>query len=100
MSVWSSLALSLAGFGAGYGINLLRDYQTSPRGLVDLLPWAFLVERDPQGIILNKDGSFTAAFEIQGPDRASSTDEELNALSRQVSRAFAPLVTSWTFHYD
>jgi len=100
VSLWSSLALSLAGFGAGYGINLLRDYQTSPRGLVDLLPWAFLVEREPLGIVLNKDGSFTAAFEIQGPDRASSTDDELNALSRHVSRAFAPLVTSWTFHYD
>ncbi|HET9211122.1 MAG TPA: hypothetical protein VFR03_12025, partial [Thermoanaerobaculia bacterium] len=100
MSFWGSLALSLAGFGAGYGIHLLRDYQSSPRGLVDLLPWAFLVERDPQGIVLNKDGSFTAAFAIQGPDRASSTDEELNALTRHVSRAFSPLVTSWTFHYD
>lgn len=100
MSLWTTLVSSLAGFGAGYAINALRDYRTTPRGLVDLLPWAFLVEPEPQGIVLNKDGSLTAAFAIQGPDRASSTDETLNALSHHVSRALAPLVNSWTFHYD
>jgi type IV secretion system protein TrbE len=100
MSALTSLAFTLAGFGAGYAFHLLRDYQSAPRGLVDFLPWAFLVDREPQGIVLNKDGSFSAAFAIQGPDRASSTDEELNALSHHVSRAFAPLVSAWTFHYD
>lgn len=100
MSALTSLLLTLSGFAAGRLVDVLRDYQPPRRGLVDLLPWAFLVEREPQGVILNKDGSFTAAFEIQGPDRASSTDEQLNSLSAHISRAFGPYVTSWTFHFD
>jgi type IV secretion/conjugal transfer VirB4 family ATPase len=100
MSALTSLLLTLSGFVAGRLVDALRDYQPPRRGLVDLLPWAFLVEREPQGVVLNKDGSFTAAFEIQGPDRASSTDEQLNSLSAHVSRAFGPFVTSWTFHFD
>jgi hypothetical protein len=100
MSPLSSLLLTLSGFAAGRLVDFFRDYQPPRRGLVDLLPWAFLVDREPQGVILNKNGSFTAAFEIQGPDRASSTDEQLNSLSAHVSRAFGPFVTSWTFHFD
>jgi type IV secretion/conjugal transfer VirB4 family ATPase len=100
MDPLSALALAFGGFAGARLADWLRDYQPARRGLVDLLPWAFLVETAPQGIVLNKNGSFSAAFEVQGPDRASSTEEELNALTLHASRAFAPFVTAWTFHFD
>ena len=37
----------------------LIDYRTKTKGLPDLLPYAALVE---PGVILNKDGSFTAGW--------------------------------------
>jgi type IV secretion system protein VirB4 len=93
------MAIFLSGAGAASAARRLRDYTPPRRGLVDLIPWAFLVSSTP-GAVLNKDGSFTASFEIQGPDRASSTDEDLNALSLHVSRAFGPYTNAWTFHFD
>ena len=44
------------------------DYRTKTKGLPDLLPYAALVE---PGVILNKDGSFTAGWVIRGQDTAS-----------------------------
>jgi type IV secretion/conjugal transfer VirB4 family ATPase len=99
MGALPALLLGL-GFGLGRLVDRLRDYTPRRRGFVDLLPWNFMVAETPQGIILNKDGSLTAAFALQGPDRSSSTDEELNALTLEVSRALSPFVTEWTFHFD
>jgi type IV secretory pathway VirB4 component len=96
----TGLLFGLAGFGAAGALARLRDYGARQRGLVDFLPWAFLVASEPQGVVLNKDGSFTAAFELRGPDRASSTEADLNALSQQVSRALSGFVNSWTFHFN
>lgn len=92
--------LFLAGAGAISGLQRLADIPRRRRALSDLLPWAFVVS-DPQettGIVLNKDGSFTAALLLGGPDRASSTDEELNILSTLFARAFTTFTDSWTFH--
>ena len=52
----------------------LRDFRQNVKGLSDLLPYAVLIE---EGIILQKDGSFLAAFEYTGRDTDSATDEEL-----------------------
>lgn len=97
----SGLFFALAGFGAAGLLGKLRDYRAGrQRSLVDFLPWAFLVASHPQGVVVNKDGSFTAAFELRGPDRSSSTDSELNTMTHQVSRALAGFVNSWTFHFN
>ena len=69
----------------------LKGFRSRATGLPDLLTYAALV--DP-GIVLQKDGSFLAAWEIRGQDTASSTPEELAYVSEQFSQAAKRLGTS------
>ena len=62
----------------------LIDYRTKTKGLPDLLPYAVLVE---PGVILNKDGSFMAGWEIRGQDTASSTEKDLSTVSSRFNNA-------------
>jgi type IV secretion system protein TrbE len=98
------LFTTLLALGSGYGLSRLaerlRDHQRTPRGFVDFVPVFSVAHPGPPSILLNKDGSFSATYRFQGPDRSSSTDEQLNSLVSQFSRAFAPYVNSWTFHID
>lgn len=75
----------------------LTDYRSKAKGLPDLLPYAALVA---PGIILNKDGSFLAAWEIRGQDTASSTPEELSFVTAQFNNAVKLLGTGWMLHMD
>lgn len=75
----------------------LKDYRSRAKGLPDLLPYAALVA---PGIILNKDGSFLAAWEIRGQDTASSTPDELAFVSAQFNNAIRLLGTGWMLHVD
>ncbi len=88
-------------FGAGAGaaglVGRLREHRERPAGLADLLGWAFLVA---DGVVLQKDGSFLAAWRYRGPDLASSTASELDLLSRHVSDALRPYGDNWMFHLD
>ena len=59
-------------------------YRKSLKGLPDLLPYAALVE---PGIILNKDGSFLAGWEIRGQDTASSRERDLGLVSSRFNNA-------------
>lgn len=75
----------------------LADYRTKAKGLPDLLPYAALVA---PGVVLNKDGSFLAAWEVQGQDTASATPEELAYQSAQFNNAIKLLGTGWMLHVD
>ena len=75
----------------------LVDYRSSAKGLPDLLPYAALVA---PGVVLNKDGSFLAAWRIAGQDTASSTPDELAWISRQVNNGVRILGTGWMLHVD
>lgn len=75
----------------------LTDYRSRAKGLPDLLPYAALVA---PGVILNKDGSFLAAWEIRGQDTASSTPDELAFVSAQFNNAIRLLGTGWMLHID
>ena len=66
-------------------------------GLSDLLLYAKMVD---DGIILQTDGSFLAAFWFKGFDLETSTDEELTILSSQINTAFNLLSSGWLFHID
>lgn len=75
----------------------LQDFRSQAKGLPDLLTYAALIE---PGIILQKDGSFLAAWEIRGEDTASATPDELAYVSQQFSNAVARLGTGWMLHVD
>ena len=66
-------------------------------GLSDLLLYAKMVD---EGVILQTDGSFLAAFWFKGSDLETSTDEELAILSSQLTTAFNLLGSGWLFHID
>lgn len=75
----------------------LQDFRSQAKGLPDLLTYAALIE---PGIILQKDGSFLAAWEIHGEDTASSTPDELAYVSLQFSNAVRRLGSGWMLHVD
>lgn len=75
----------------------LKGFRSKATGLPDLLTYAALI--DP-GIVLQKDGSFLAAWEMRGPDTASSTPQELAYVSDQFSQAARRLGTGWMLHVD
>ena len=75
----------------------LKQFRTREAGLPDLLNFAAVVD---DGIVLNKDGSVMAGWFYQGADISSSTDEERNARSERLNRAFARLGTGWMTHVD
>lgn len=75
----------------------LSDYRSSAKGLPDLLPYAALIA---PGVVLNKDGSFLAAWEVRGQDTASSTPTELEGVSAQFNNAIKLLGSGWMLHMD
>ena len=75
----------------------LKDYRSRAKGLPDLLPYAALIA---PGIVLNKDGSFLAAWAIRGQDTASSTPNELAWTSAQANQAIKLLGNGWMLHVD
>ncbi len=74
-----------------------RTFAGNNFGLSDLLLYAKMVD---EGIILQTDGSFLAAFWFKGSDLETSTDEELAILSAQINTAFNLLSSGWLFHID
>lgn len=75
----------------------LIDYRTKTKGLPDLLPYAALIE---PGVILNKDGSFMAGWEVRGQDTASSTESDLALVSSRFNNAVKLLGSGWMLHMD
>lgn len=75
----------------------LIDYRAKSKGLPDLLPYAALIE---PGVILNKDGSLLAGWEVRGQDTASSRESDLASVSSQFNNAVKLLGSGWMLHVD
>ncbi len=75
----------------------LKIFRNDKKGLPELLPYLFLIA---PGIVANKDGSLTAAWEFWGADTASSTEEERDYIAHQVNQAFMLLGSGWMVHVD
>lgn len=75
----------------------LKRHRSTDAGLVDLLNYAAVVE---DGIVLGKDGSFTASWLYRCPDMASASDDERNVQAMHLARALAPLGSSWVISQD
>ena len=75
----------------------LKDYRQKVKGLPDLLVYAGLIDN---GIILNKDASFTAGWICRGKDTDSADPIELMTQAAQFNNAAKLLGTGWMMHMD
>ena len=75
----------------------LKGYRSRAKGLADYLPYAAMIA---PGVILNKEGSLTAAWEYTGQDSASSTEDDLDQVSWMFSQMLRELDTGWMLHVD
>lgn len=78
-------------------MRFLDEFRQKPVTLADHLPWAALVA---PGVILNKDGSFSACVSFRGPDLESSTPEELMAVRARLNNMLKRLGTGWCLHME
>ena len=81
----------------GQSPSIVREFRTKMKGYADVLPYAALVE---DGILLNKDGSLTAAWSYRGNDLDSASSLELDALSERVNAALKRRGGGWMMHVD
>lgn len=75
----------------------LKEYRDSIKGMSDLLNWAAMVD---DGVILNKDGSFTAGFIYQGIDVTSASNLDRNDLCARINRILSELGSGWMIQTD
>lgn len=75
----------------------LKKHRSKDEGLADLLKYAAMVDN---GIIVNKNGSFMAAWIYKGDDNASSTDQQREMVSFRINQALAGLGNGWMAHVD
>ena len=78
-------------------MRFLDEHRRRPAALADHLPWAALVA---PGVVLNKDGSFLAAFRFRGPDLESSTEDELMAVRARLNNALKRMGSGWCLHME
>lgn len=75
----------------------LAEYRRKGKRLSDYLPWAGLVH--PR-VMLNKDGSFMAAYRFRGPDLDSCSDHELIATRARMNNALRRLGSRWCLQVE
>lgn len=75
----------------------LKKHRSQEDGFADLLNYAAVV-RD--GVIANKNGSLMACWAYSCDDAASSTHEQLNAVSVRINNAIKDLGNGWMIHVD
>jgi type IV secretion system protein VirB4 len=78
-------------------VRFLDEHRRRPAQLADHLPWAALVA---PGVVLNKDGSFTAGLAFRGPDLDSSGEAELMAVRGRLNNALRRLGSGWCLHLE
>ena len=75
----------------------VAEYRRKGKRLSDYLPWAGLIH--PR-VILNKDGSFLAAYRFRGPDLDSCSEHELIATRARMNNALRRLGSRWCLHVE
>ncbi len=78
-------------------MKTLAPYRQASDGFVDLLNYAAVVD---DGVIVNKNGSFMAAWRYAGADAESSGERDKEVVSFRVNQALAPLKSGWAVHVD
>ena len=74
-----------------------RMPRKADKGFSDLIQAAAVVD---DGIIVNKNGSFTSSWLYEGEDKESATKQAREALSAAVNDAFKKLGSGFALHID
>ena len=77
-------------------VSPVYERRREAKGLADLLLWYSLVE---DGILLQNDGSFLAVWEYRGPDLASATHTEMDAVAARLNQILR-LGSGWMIQVD
>ena len=75
---------------------MLREVRKETEGLADLLRWAAVIE---DGIVMQWDGSLMAVWKYRGPDLASATHAEMNAVAARLNNILR-LGSGWMVQVD
>ncbi|MBE7156883.1 MAG: VirB4 family type IV secretion/conjugal transfer ATPase [Rhodospirillales bacterium] len=78
-------------------MKTLAPYRQAGDGFVDLLNYAAVVD---DGVIVNKNGSFMAAWRYTGADAESSGERDKEVVAFRVNQALGPLKSGWAVHVD
>ena len=78
-------------------MKTLAPYRQTGDGFVDLLNYAAVVD---DGVIVNKNGSFMAAWRYTGADAESSGERDKEVVAFRVNQALGPLKSGWAVHVD
>lgn len=100
MDASSLLAGALAGVGLTAVVTRGREDRAVALGLADVLQWGFLVAGPEAAVVLNKDGALLTAWRYAGPDVATASGAELDAIARQANDALLPFADGWMWHVD
>ena len=77
--------------------SFFRLHRRTEKGFADLIQAAAVVD---DGVIVNKNGSFTASWLYEGEDNESATKQAREALSAAVNDAFKKLGSGFVLHID
>ncbi len=95
---------TICGFGAGAALAgwvFGRPRRApSPPGFAELLPWGVGLDFDGRVLVVNKDGTLSSCFLLEGPDFGTSTAEALERLSSVVNSVLVGLAGEHVVHVD
>lgn len=77
--------------------SFFRLHRKAEKGYSDLIQAAAVVD---DGIVINKNGSFTASWLYEGEDNESATQQAREALSITINDAFKKLGSGFALHID
>ena len=96
----ASLGPLLRALREGHGNYGEHPPQRLRRGFSDLLLWGVPLGEGATSLLLNRDGSLTAAWRLEGPDHTATTEEDLVQLGRTLHDSLLPLQDHYLINFD
>lgn len=78
-------------------MQALKEFRTRTKSYADLINAAAMID---DGVLLNKDGSLTAAWYFQGEDLGSASPTELALQAERVNQILSRFGNGWAIHVD
>ncbi len=78
-------------------MQALKEFRTRAKSYSDLINAAAMID---DGVLLNKDGSLTAAWYFQGEDLGSASPTELAMQAERVNQILSRFGNGWAVHVD